>query len=997
MQPDTIPDPISNETPAARRASWLLMIVAAAALAGDCFLNSPAKFSEAHQQDKSLLKPVVELLALDARWPTARGVEIRDLVFYLGAATLTFIAGFRLLTSGATSRLGLDDLLDFRRRASSPYFWWCALLTVSVISSMFSHAPDMCKGQSVIRFMHLAWWWPLAAMLVPAHARKLAAWLAAMLAAMAILALWYHLEREQPRLRYPIGNELFLAACLLPGLFLAIGFAGKRLGSVCRSVLMGETEPDSDRSRTPRTIWSYVAIPLVCVAAAAILAALYYTRSRSAAVGIAAGLVMVVFMVVQKRQKPAVILVAVLLAIGGALTVQHLRVSGVMGDRAHSIRARLNHEWPYALRMFLDKPVAGYGDGAYSMLAGQMARAEQLEDPAILSADEWSWVGHAHNEFLELLSDLGFVGMFAFSAALVLTIVYALRHCERLRTDPAGQAERWLVIGLVGALVALIFEECSDVALRKPGLPPVFLTIWALIWALVRTERASVARVAVTDDEHTLRISALRVAGTAVCVAAVALATYAVRDWRASRAHHEAASRLQDKDYASAVPFADFADKNTLDPFQRLITRVYAVWARSLEFDRILAAGEGPPTKADLDMACQALMRLDELKRAAPLFLRVSRLEADLSLNLSRAHERRGESAFARDYRVRFQAALERHREDEPFRIDVVTDLWKAKPDATATERLVWLRCLLRNGEIDGGFTGLFRELVSREDFFATMGDLMNVATQDAGRPPEQWKDKLSPETFRIAALDHASRVGMPEKAVKLAAQAEILYQRTGPRLFAAHSAALHEMATYRFDADPTANTDENLAVLAKAQTIFAAPADATTPLPGGLGRTRLRVLLAAGREKDAEAQIRLLWPESATPPQQDMANAYLEIAMQFAARGLEYAEPALKWAERAAGLQPQSADAYGVIMALSLVKDDDATAVEAAEKFVRLAPKTDATREYLSTLEARFFGSTVWARLRQSHPGLLPVLVAPPTPAPEPPSMEFGNSLQSP
>jgi O-antigen ligase len=970
MQSDIIPDPLVNESSAARRASWLLMVIAGAALVGDCFLNSPAKFSEAHNKDTSLLKPVVELLALDARWPTVRGVEIRDLFFYAGAAVLTFIAGFRLLTSGAASRLGLDDVLDFRRRVSSPYFWWCVLLIVSVVSSVFSHAPDMCKGQTIIRFMHLAWWWPLAALLIPSHARKLAGWLTAVLGALAILALWYHLEREQPRLRYPIGNELFLAACLLPGLFVAIGFIGGWLGKACRSC--------AGRA--------YVFLPLVCVAAIAIVAALFFTRSRSAAVGLAAGLVAVVFMLVGKKQRSGVVLVAVLLAIGGALAVQHLRVSGVMGDRAHSIRARLDHEWPYALKLFFDKPVAGHGDGAYSMLAGQMARAEQLEDPAILSTDEGYWEAHAHNEFLEMLADLGLVGMFAFGAAIVLTMVYALRFCERLRDDPGRQMERWLVIGLAGALVAIVFEECSDVALRKPGLPPIFLTIWALLWAMIRTERPILTAAEATDDERTFRVSAMRIAGTIMCAAAVVLGLYGGRDWRAARAQYETTVRMQNRDYAAAIPFADYADENTLDPVRRLIARLYAVWARSLEFDGVLSAGNAPPTDADLDVARQALVRLDALSRAAPRFLQVSRHEADLALNLSRAHERRNESTYARNYRVRFQKALEQHRADEPFRIDAVANLWKVKSGATAMERLDWLRCLLRNGEMDGDFVKLFQDFVSRQDFEGTMHDLMNVALQDALRPPELWKDSLTPETLRIAALDRAMRMGMDDDAAKLAAQAEVLYGKVGPRLFAAHSAALHEIVRYRFEGDPTANTDQNLTLLAEAQTIFAAPADAKTPLPDGLGETRLRVLLAAGRENEAAEQLRLLRPEGQRSAQQEMADGYVVIAAQFAQRA-EQIEAAMRWARRAAELAPQSANACGVMTSILLKKGDDDAALDMAEEYLKRESDTDAASRALSALEQRYLGSSVWAELRRRHPGLLPAPIVGPEapPADEP------------
>ena len=83
----------------------------------------------------------------------------------------------------------------------------------------------------------------------------------------------------------------------------------------------------------------------------------------------------------------------------------------------HSIRSRIAYDWPYGLHLFSQKPFAGHGDGAFSFLAGQFARADQIDDPGIMRSDESYWTGHAHNEFLELLADLGVFGALAASAA----------------------------------------------------------------------------------------------------------------------------------------------------------------------------------------------------------------------------------------------------------------------------------------------------------------------------------------------------------------------------------------------------------------------------------------------------------------------------------------------------------------------------------------------------------------------------------------------------
>lgn len=947
------------------------MLIAGAALAGNCLLNSPGRFSKEHDQDQSLLRPVVTLLALGGRFPTERGVEVRDLIFYVGAAALWLVAGFRLLTTGRPAGLPLEALLDFRRRASGPYFWWCVLLVVSAVSSLFSHAPEVCKGQSIIRFMHLAWWLPLAALLTPTHARRLAGYLLGLLAVLAVVALWYNLQRPQPRLRYPLGNELFLAACLLPAVFIAFGFVAERV----RAAFVARAD-DAPGYRARRHA-DLLTVAASLVAAIAVLTAMYYTRSRSAAVGMAVGLLVMVLMLARKQSRPWLLLATMVLAIGGILALQNLRVAGVMGQRAHSIRARLDHEWPYALALFFQNPVAGRGDGAYAMLAGQMCREEQLEDPAILSFDEWSWVGHVHNEFLELLADLGFVGAFAFAAAIVLTVYYAMRRCERLRAGTADKTDRWLVLGLTGAFVALVIEECSDVALRQPGLPPIFLTVWAVLWAMVRSER----RPPDLNAEGSAKPSVpfLQLSGAAACVMSVVLAMYAAQNWRAVRSYFEAVAQMNSGRFADAVDEADFAAAHTLDPFQNLIARMHAVWARSLQFDRILADSRAPLTEADLEIARQALIRLDKLKHLAPRFLRAARLEADLALNLSRAHEQRGESAWAWDYRRRFERALEQHRADEPFRFEAVADLWNAKTAAGALERIQWLRCLLRNGEIDAGFLGLSEDLASRDDFGAAMADLMNVAMQDAARRPDQWHDRLSPETFRMAALHRALFASQPLEGAKWAAQAEDMYVKAGPRLFAAHSAALHEIVRYRFEANPTEGTDDDLALLAKAQTIFAAPADLTTALPGGLGHTRLRVLLAAGREKEAKQQLAVLHAKEQRPVSDELAEGYLLIANEFADRA-EYRSDVLRWSQRAAELAPESADAFGIMARVFLRQGDDQAAMNMTEEYLRREANAEIAGRFLSGLEARYPGSTIWTEIRRRRPGLLNTTTQPAT-----------------
>ncbi len=634
------------------------MVIATVALVGNCLLTSPPRFSAAHEADRSLLKPVVSALALGGAYPTARLVEIRNLFFYVGAAALALIAGIRLLSSDRRPRLSGDDLLDFRRRARSPYFWWLLLLLASVLSSLFSHAPDMCKGQTIIRFLHLAWWWPLAALLAARHVRSLTALLLTVLSVTAALGVWYHVVRNSAgtALAYPIGNPLWQGACLLPGLFLSVGLFAGCFGKVMSDGEEDAAAPPSDAS----TAWMK-RIGLVA-AFGVILAALLLTRSRSAGFGLIAGVFALAAVVSTKILRRVVVLVALILAIWGAVWVQGLRTEGVMGQRAHSVRVRLNHEWPYALTMFFQKPVLGHGDGSYALLAGQYARDEQLEDPRTISFDGWSWFDRAHNEYLQLLSELGLVGMIAFCMAMVLTLYRAVQYCDRARSDRAARSRRWLVMGLVGALVALAFEEIASPAFREPGLPPILLTVWAALWALVRAQQQAPEPA---PEARRLGNFGLRMGGVATGIVAVILGYFGIQDWRGARAHFDGDGHMTREQYDESIALADFAEAHRLDPFRKAIARLLTVWARANQFEALLEGSDLPPTDAELAFGQDALARLRRLDAAAPRFLRSALLRASLNEDLAVAYGLRGESDSERDCKRACLEALAAHRQNE--------------------------------------------------------------------------------------------------------------------------------------------------------------------------------------------------------------------------------------------------------------------------------------------------------------------------------------------
>lgn len=955
---------LNDDSPAARTFSTAMVVIAAVALLANCLLTSPSAFSEAHKNDTTILKRVVETLGLSGNYPTARGIEVRNLVFYLGAACIALVAGLRMIFAARTPRLTVDDLLDLKARAASPYFWWLLLLLVSFFSSTYSHAPDMCRGQMYARFLQTAWLWPLAAMLRIRHARTLAAALLSALALTAALSLAYYAIRMTPgrRLAYPLGNELWLGACLLPGLFIAIAFL---LGNRRERGISEQTTPSASSSLKTQVSG------LTCLFLLA--AALYLTRARSAQLGAVAGFIALAVFLTGRLTRRLLLLGTILAALAGSALLHRALQADAPGQRSASIRSRVLYEWPYALTLFFQKPIAGNGDGAYSMLAGQLAREDQLDDPGVLRFDGWSWTGHAHNEFLELLCDLGLVGAIAYLVAIIITLVRTVQFCDRT----TSAADRYLAAALGAALVAGVVDQCTNPAIREPGLPPIFLTVWAALWAMART---IVRPPRVAEHDQSLSVGTVKLGGAFVIASALALGFRGVQDWRAALARYAAARDVDGQSAASAIASADFAADWYLDPFQRAQARMIAASARNTVFDDALRASDGPPTNQQMAAAEDALVRIVGLERDIPHFLQVSRIATELYLNRARAFERMARQATepaakasleqsVQDAQMRMLSALAQSQKDDPFLIGRVQALWKVHAGATALDRINWLRCLLRGGEFGDDFVALFRQLPAMSDLAQALNDLYSIATQDAELPPEKWRDKLSPETLRAAALAKALS-GNPAEAVAIIDKAIVMYRAAGSRLAAAHSAALHEGARYRIAADPLADTAACLEQLAGADRVSGGSADVNTPLVAPLGDTRLLVLIAAGNEPAVTLQLSHLNIAGDRIPER-LSNAHADVALRCLGTTTRTAD-AIRFARRAVELLPKNPRALAALVHAAIAANDEATALRAATDLI-IATPTDSSAAILRGLRARYPASPLWTALGDKAPTTQP------------------------
>ncbi len=990
-----------------------MLIVATLAMLCACMLTNPPSFSQTHMQDNSLLKTVVSYLALagadgeSSAFPTLRIVEIRRFCFHIGAAALMLVFGAQLIMSRSRPTLTRDDLFDLKRHMTAPYVYWGLLLFISVISSYFSHAPNVSMGGVLLRLFTFGWWLPLAFALRPADARKLTISMVAVITLMTLFGIWYFHGRADGRNRlwYPVGNELWFAACLLPAIFAAAG-------GILAGLQKRQSSDGSSGQRIDLIVMSFVAMAICGYA-------LWMTKSRSAGAGMYAGACFALILLAPRKRRMFVLLGSILVAIAVVqFVVMPLLRESSMGDRAHSVRSRLNHEWPYALTLWMSKIVGGNGEGGYTMLAGQFARDDQLLDPNAIAIDEHVWVVEAHNEYLQLLADVGIAGTIGFVGALIVTLFWAIRYVDRRRENPKEAVNRSVVIGLAAAIVAVAFEEGATVGLRQPGLPPLFFTAWACLWAMVRDERPIPQRNAAPEEIEARRLkpSSVRLAGVVSALVAIALGFVGFQNWRASRAQHDAVKAIQAGDFETAITQADMSGRKSLDPMRKLISRKYAIEARILELRRRTQRAvetETPPNDRDIELARLAQIEINDLNSVAPRFLGISTLRWELALTRCDIHRMRNERAEAIEFRIEFLRQLENCRLDEPFNFEYLVRLWAgwnelpyfisssgmsnsdvvqflndlARP--SPADRVNWLRMYLRRNDVDADprFRMLVQELATHFPGFQSMMEgAVNIAKADAEKPYAEWTDPLSPETLRISAL-YSDMIGQHARAAKDAGLAADMYAKSGGPLFTAHSAALYEQVNDQFRDDPTRDPAPLLERLVKASEILYGPLPRTDGsatsinLDFHLGATRLLILLATGREAEAKSQIEHLSPNSNEPIDTRLANAYASLANQFAFRS-EIGSKVNAWIQRADALVPDLLFAKYAKLRLSLARGDDNAAFETATTIIDASADRNEGFAALAQAEMERPESGVWSALRRKYDDYPPL---PETPSTQP------------
>lgn len=857
-----MPDTSSSTAPPSPATHVVMVVVVIAVLLGNNFLTSSGEGQidgSVPWSETSVLRPVAELLNLSFQFATPTGSEVKELIFGVGAAIAILVGVIAFfgrshdegLPTPATEPTGKPSA----EPGSPPPGTWKriaalnltklhgaqVLMGIAVVWSFQSinwsqHAKLYALGGSVV--MATAFLWSLGVSLgLDRRTARIATvalvWVSVLT---ALMAIWYFYERNpNQRAKYPIGNPLFLTAVLIPATLLTVT---NFIHALDRRAAL---RPMSRAALVAISAAVIVLFTWVFAKAGSpdigeggpIRAALDMVRfgPRATILGLAFGVTGIVFFAGGKRTR---------LVSGGvmaALLVTAIAYIGFVSGlseygRGASIRLR-QYAWSYALEFVNARKWTGIGQGGYSLLADGLPATgrDALIDPEPFQGR----ISHAHNEWLETWADLGTLGFVFVIGAYVLTFAAGVDALRAMR----DRSERWRLIGLMAALMALMVEECANVALRVAGLPAVFFTVLGLVWAQI-----SLAGRDAGEPAHPP--SVLRGVGRGgVKVAAVVVAAIvffaATMDWRAAMAQAESPRTARKLDFESAVNQAGFAARWRLNPSRRMeaaanLLRVYATaasyraaqWQDRMQRAQTAGAPAQIETQAREDLrrartyAQQGLRLAHDIRtRVSPSAFQSGVVEAGLCVLLATIEAGESDAELSADLQRRAIDALtieaNRHRTDE----SIVLQLLGLTPNAPTPQFMNYLLGPLRAAPFTENWEGAAAHVIARPDFAPFLASLRDQAEKDVNSGnPEKWKEALSPEILRLVAY-YSTGGGEFDASADLARRAADGYRQWGTRLQIATVAALVEESRYRLLGHPD---DPSLAAAVAREAMEAVP-----------------------------------------------------------------------------------------------------------------------------------------------------------------------------
>jgi len=201
---------------------------------------------------------------------------------------------------------------------------------------------------------------------------------------------------------------------------------------------------------------------------------LFLTQVRSSiAAVIVAGIFLFTMLRVSRPVVVASLILLVLAAVGIGVFVPGLleRLSDLLSPEETASISRRLYFWKAGVKAVLDSPLMGHGIGTHELII-----------PKFRSPDYWmngseDVVPHAHNEFLEVATELGFIGLLLFLGILGIIT----RHGWSIVRSSSGW-KKTTACGILCSVIAIVIDNLANVSLRQP---PVAMITWLLAGVLL--------------------------------------------------------------------------------------------------------------------------------------------------------------------------------------------------------------------------------------------------------------------------------------------------------------------------------------------------------------------------------------------------------------------------------------------------------------------------------------------------------------------------------